>query len=72
MSGSDVIAFSHARGGTDDRAPELAFLNNREEASLFLDHSSSSELRADTRNVLENSLARGVVHLNVVHEVRER
>ena len=72
MSGSDVIAFSHARSGTDYRTPELAFLYGREETSLFLHHCSSSEFWANTRNVLEDGFARGVVHLDVVHEIWKR
>ena len=71
MSGSDVIAFSHARGGADYRPSELAFLYSRKETGLFLRHGSSSEFRADTRDMLEDSLTRGVIHLNIVHEIRK-
>jgi len=69
MSGSDVIAFSHTRGRTDYWTSEFAFLDSREETSLFLHHCPSSEFRANTRDVLEDGFARSVIHLNVVHEV---
>lgn len=69
MSGGDVIAFSHSRGRTNYRPSELAFLDSREETSLFLHHSSGSKLGADTRDVLEDGIACCFIHLDVVYDL---
>ena len=72
MSGGDVIAFSHARGGAHYRTSELAFLDSWEETSLFFHHRPSSKFGADSRNLLEDLIAHGLVHLGMIHEVWER
>ena len=72
MSSGDVVTFSHARSRTDYRASEFAFLGSREETSFFLHHCSSSEFGTDARNVSEDGVALGLVHLDMVHEMRKR
>lgn len=71
MSGGDVITFCHTRGWTHYRASKPAFLDSWQETSLFLHHGPSSEFRAYGRDLLKDSLARGVIYLGVVHKVWE-